>query len=148
MLDTHGTSVILDDLAYDREPDAAATRAAAVRRGPSLERPPDRLAFGRINAPAFVDHDQANDVAGLHRETNGLSWRTILHRVVQQVEKHLAECAGAERRHGMARARDIHHDPGATRSRQRPELGRDRGGLVRDPHPLVRRQLLPAAAGA
>ena len=88
------------ELAHHGQADARACHGRAAVPLEPPEPVPDALALGRWNPGALVVHRDPGAAVG-HGEAkgHGLARRPVLHRVVEQVEEHLTQGVGVDRRH-------------------------------------------------
>src|SRR5205823_5029708 len=114
------TAVQRHELAHHGEADAGARhgRAAVALEPPELV--PDALAVGGGNARALVVHTDARP-ALVYGEAkgDGLTGRPVLHRVVEQVEEHLTQRVGVDRRYHTVG--EVGAQPDAPRASERGE---------------------------
>ena len=99
-------AVLLDDVAHDRQADAAAALSPA--RPPALEGAPDLLALAAgTPGPSSRDARSRPRRRARERDAHRLPGRPVLHRVVEQIEQDVAQRLGAHRaaRPGRSRRR-------------------------------------------
>src|SRR5687768_11179126 len=83
-----------DDLAHDRQPNAAAPGTARRSRAATTKRLKDHLTLGNRYSGAFVEHLDASEARfAIHGDAYPLLGRSVLHRVIEQVDQNLAQRA-------------------------------------------------------
>jgi hypothetical protein len=109
-----------DELRDHREADAASRHRCGHRALEPLVRLPDPVAMLRRNSGALVVDDQTGVVSrAAQRDRHRLADRSVLHRVVEQIEEDLAQRARVRDAHDVRLERRLDHD--VPRPRHRPE---------------------------
>ena len=110
-----------DQFAYHGKADTAATCRRFGASAQAHVRLPDPIPVGGGNSRALVLDPEAHAAAGRRRgaaDGNGLSGRTVLRRVVEQVEQNLAQRVSIRRHNQALGGRDAHRHSSRARKRR------------------------------